>query len=164
MEPSFSIPLGFAQKNFSVRWWEETNAVLSQFGLDLTLASSAVAESDNGSAAEPEGEWELPDLSPAQARKLVTNVSARLRTTFKVIAESPEAGFAVKDIAQALGDEDEGTLRGVWSGVTRRLRTVLGDEEAYLFQWEEDDESGIAWKGMVSPTTYRSLRKALAID
>lgn len=163
MEPSLNIPLSFAKKNFSQNWWNETSTVLAQLGLDLTPANPVPAGDGDTGASEPDGEWELPDLSPAQARKLVTNVSDRLRTTFKVIAESPDAGFTVKDIAQALGDEDEGTLRGIWSGVTRRLRSVLGDEEAYLFQWEED-ESGSTWKGMVSPTTHRSLRKALGIE
>lgn len=163
MEPSLNIPFGFAKQNFSQNWWNETSTVLARFGLDLTLADPVAAEGGDGIAVEPDEEWELPDLSPAQARKLVNNVSDRLRTTFKVIAESPETGFTVKDIAQALGDEDEGTLRGIWSGITRRLRSVLDDEEAYLFQWDED-EGGVTWKGMVSPTTHRSIRKALGVE
>lgn len=163
MGPSLNIPFDFAKKNFSQSWWNETSTVLAQLGLDLTLAAPVATEGGDGSAGEPDEEWELPDLSPAQARKLVNNVSDRLRTTFKVIAEAPETGFIVKDIAQALGDEDEGTLRGIWSGITRRLRSVLDDEDAYLFQWEED-ESGTTWKGMVSPTTHRSLRKALGVE
>lgn len=163
MEPSLNIPFGFAKKNFTESWWRETSTVLAQLGLDLTEASSATAPQDDHDADPLEEEWDLPDLSPAQARKLVNNVSDRLRTTFKVIAEAPEAGFTASDVAQALGDEDEGTLRGVWSGITRRLRTILDDEDAYLFQWEEN-ESRATWNGMVSPTTHRSLRKVFGVE
>jgi hypothetical protein len=84
-----------------------------------------------------------------------------LSTLCPLIAEADQAGFDIGRIMQALGTEDAGNLRGVWGGITKRVRTVLGDDEAYLIWWIEQDHG---WEGRVSPTTHRSLRKAFGIN
>lgn len=161
MEPSINIPLGFAKENFSESWWLETSTILRRYGLNLSDLSAT--EEEAAVAVEPVEEWELPDLSAAQARKLVTNVSDRVRATFRFVAEAPESGFTTREVAKVLGDHDPRALRGVWAGITRRLRSVLDDEDARLFQWDEV-ESEETWRGRVSPTTHRSLRKVLGLD
>lgn len=104
---------------------------------------------------------EPADLSVAQTKKFLYRVSDKVRTTLRVIAEADQAGFEVGPIMQAIGTEDAGSLRGVWGGITKRVRTVLGDDEAHLIWWIERDHG---WEGRVSPMTHRSLRKAFGIS
>jgi len=78
-----------------------------------------------------------------------------------VIAESDASGFDLARVTEGLGVDDDTDLRGVWGGITKRVRTVLGDDEAYLIWWTEQ-ESG-DWTGRVSPTTHRSFGKVLGL-
>lgn len=100
------------------------------------------------------------DLSVAQINRFLARVSDKVRTTLRVIAETDQSGFEVRRVMQVLGVNDAGGLRGVWGGITKRVRTVLGDEEAHLIWWIEQDHG---WEGRVSPVTHRALRKAFGI-
>lgn len=122
-------------------------------------ATSEVSEV-GGLTASDESE-EPADLSVAQAKKFLDRVSDKVRTTLRVIAESDPAGFDMPRVFEALGLESGTDLRGVWGGITKRVRTVLGDDEAYLIWWTEQ-ESG-DWTGRVSATTHRSFGKVLGL-
>lgn len=130
---------------------------------DYVQARMSIVADDVEDAGEPaqmeEGE-EPADLSVAQAKKFLDRVSDRVRTTIRVIAEADPAGFDMATVMQALDTDDAGSLRGVWGGITKRVRTVLGDNEAYLIWWVEQDHG---WVGRVSTMTHRSLRKVLAL-
>ena len=76
-------------------------------------------------------------------------------------AEADPAGFDVSDVKEALGVDDDADLRGVWGGITKRVRTVLGDDEAYLIWWTERENGG--WTGRVSAMTHRSFGKVLGL-
>lgn len=113
-----------------------------------------------GDAAVPDDGEGPADLSVAQAKLFLDRVSDKVRAAIRVIAESDASAFTMADIMAALGAEDAGSLRGVWGGITKRVRTVVGETEAYLIWWTEL-ETG--WVGRVSPTTHRSLRKVLGL-
>ncbi|MFL1909444.1 hypothetical protein [Plesiomonas shigelloides] len=101
------------------------------------------------------------DLSSIQAERLVHGLSEKTRLALKYIIESKDGdnGFWCKDLAQNMGiDTDE--LKGVWSGLTRRIRTVTNDQEAYLLAWAWDDERE-DYYGSLDKVTYRNCKKAM---
>ncbi len=124
---------------------------------------SSQANMDEKVAPEIAGEVEEPaDLSYAQVKKFLERCSEKTKEALKVIAKAEPAGFTMEAVAKALDvDLEEGDLRGVWGGLTKRVRTVLGDPEALLIWWTPhgDDQ----WLGRVSGMTHRSLRKAFGL-
>ena len=143
-----------AISSFSAAFQSElTDFVQAQLG-------AVVDEDDAAGPAEMDEDGEPADLSAAQAKKFLDRVSDKVRATVRVIAEAEPSGFEMKAVRKALGLGPEDDLRGVWGGMTKRTRTVLGDEEAYLIWWNETDED---WIGRVSPMTHRSFRKVLGL-
>ena len=71
-----------------------------------------------------------------QATQFVKGLSGKSRNVLKTILEikGVESGFWMKTLAVVLMVEAD-SLTGVWSGLTRRSRTVTGDENAYLIDW-----------------------------
>lgn len=134
-------------------------AELSEYVQAQIGATGDVSE-EGGPIATDESE-EPADLSVAQAKKFLDRVSDKVRTTVRTIAEADPSGFDLARVKEALGVDDSTDLRGVWGGITKRVRTVLGDDEAYLVWWTEQ-ESG-DWKGRVSATTHRSFGKVLGL-
>jgi hypothetical protein len=101
------------------------------------------------------------DLSLSQVRKFLERCSVKTRTALRLIAKSNVAGFTNKQIANGLGvDLDQEDLRGVWGGITRRSRAILGDPNADVVEWvwRNDD-----WYGRVSPVTHEALKTALGV-
>lgn len=105
-----------------------------------------------------------PDLSPAQARKVVNGLSDRPAKALRFIAEQPKPQFFYPTMIEAVGPDSSGTLRGALSAITRRVRTVLGDLEVELIWYEDAGEEPNAYTGMVSAMTHTSLRKAFGIS
>lgn len=137
----------------------------SEFRAELSVYLQAKLRSGGGDNAEAEpeetDEMEEPsDLSVAQAKKFLDRVSDKVRGTIRVIAEADPSGFTIPPILEALGVDDVSSLRGVWGGITKRVRTVLGDDQAALIWWVEE-EGG--WRGRVSTMTHRSFRKVLGL-
>ena len=83
-----------------------------------------------------------------------------------MIADSGSRHFQIADVAKAIGVQPSG-LSGVWGGLTRRLKTVTGDSDAYLIDWTksepvvDEDDNYVDHTGEVTELTYRSFRKAL---
>ena len=100
-------------------------------------------------------------LSSLQAERLVRGLSDKSRSVLKAILESEdgELGFWCKSVAEELGF-DVSELSGVWSGLTRRTRTVSDDSDAYLIGWAWD-EGRDDYYGKLHPTTYRNCKKAM---
>ena len=68
---------------------------------------------------------------------------------------SPEP---IRELAARAGVE-VGALRGVWTGLTKRTRTITGDPEVRLTDWEE--KAGGDYIGRFSTTTLQAFKKAL---
>jgi hypothetical protein len=142
-----------------------TRHELVQF-LFQTQKTNGTASADGTPAAvadDPKvGDGSLPpDLSVAQAVKLVQGCSARPKRALRFIADRPSHQFSYKQLTTMLGFDSSGTIRGTLSAITRRARTVLGDHSADLIWWQDDDAE--EYIGSVSPATYAALRKAFGI-
>ncbi|MBL0675197.1 MULTISPECIES: hypothetical protein [Aeromonas] len=103
------------------------------------------------------------DLSSIQAEKLVKGLSPKSRTVLKAIVDSRNTtnGFWCEELAEEL-EIDVSELTGVWSGLTRRIRTVTGSSEAYLIAWSWDEEKQDFF-GSLHPITVKNCKKALNI-
>ncbi|WP_426576731.1 hypothetical protein ACP179_20660 [Xenorhabdus stockiae] len=101
------------------------------------------------------------DLSSLQAANLVRGLGEKSRKVLKAILEvsDVQGRFWCKEAANELGVESE-SFRGVWSGLTRRLRSITGDDESYLFEWAWDDERD-DYQGTFNEITHKNLKKAL---
>tara|TARA_R110000868_G_scaffold299570_4_gene559876 strand:- start:332 stop:808 length:477 start_codon:yes stop_codon:yes gene_type:complete len=142
-----------------------------------TAAQNEIAEfvkgQTNWSSAEPtesapsqiDAGEAPPDLTVAQAKKFLDRVSNKVRTTLRVIAEADPEGFDLAAVMEALDAESEGSLGGVWSGITKRTRKILKEdglkhEDVRLIWWTDEEHD---WVGRVSATTHRSFRKVFGI-
>lgn len=103
------------------------------------------------------------DLSSLQAEKLVRGLSSKSRSVLKAILENSNSsnGFWCEELASEL-KVDVTELTGVWSGLTRRIRTVTGSPDAYLISWAWDDEKQ-DYYGKMHTTTFKNCKKAVNI-
>jgi len=103
-----------------------------------------------------DGEEGPVELSVAQTKKLLAGCGDKTRTALEVIARNPSNCFLLSQIADELSCEHN-ELRGVWGGITRRVRNVLDDPEADFIWWSPTDDD---YEGQVAEITHRSLKKA----
>ncbi|AWN47948.1 hypothetical protein DK419_17780 [Methylobacterium terrae] len=108
------------------------------------------------------------DLTPRHARRYIAGCGEKTRAAIEAIARSDTRYFQVSDVAAAVGCAAH-ELRGVWGGLTRRVKTVTGDADAYLVYWDGSepvfDDAGtyVDQRGEVTELTHKSLRKALGL-
>lgn len=113
-------------------------------------------------------DYHFAELSPGQARDFYAGCGPSTRKAIEVIARSDSNYFQLADVAKET-EVSPSDLSGVWGGLTRRVKTITGDSEAYLIDWNKSDpvcdEEGnyIDHRGEVTEMTYKSFRKALGI-
>ena len=110
---------------------------------------------------------DVADLTPALARRFIRGCSSKTikAITAMVSGSSPE--FQVAAIAKAVS-VPANSLTGVWAGITRRTRTVTGDDDVYLIRWISEGKLNskgeyIDQTATLSEMTYNALRKALNV-
>ena len=106
-----------------------------------------------------ESEEEFAELGIQAARAFLQGCGEKTILAIGLIVESGDS-FSIAKIAADMG-VDAASLRGVWAGLTKRVRTITGDPEAALIAWEpqsEDDD----YIGRMMPVTREAFRRALA--
>lgn len=96
------------------------------------------------------------DLNVAAVDLFLQNCSPKSIAVLKQIV-ARKGSFLLNDIASAMRVR-QGGLGGVWGGLTKRTRTVTGDDDARFVEWKW---VGGKWHGRVSPVTTASLETAL---
>ena len=138
----------------------------------LTGRKNTLSEPTGSHTSSQEEDMEdehFAELSPRQAREFYAGCGSSTRKAIDVIARSDSKYFQLADVAKETGVAPS-DLSGVWGGLTRRVKTITGDSDAYLIDWEksdpvyDEDEKYIDHKGEVTEMTYRSFRKALGIQ
>ena len=124
--------------------------VLSQLG-GVALIGAA------DSAAEGRNEKGLAKLDVAEAKLFLNKCSEKTTLILQEIVNR-EGDFLASAIADLVGSTT-GELRGAWSGLTKRVRTITKDSEAHLLNWfkQGDDD----WRGIMAAQTVASMRVAL---
>ena len=105
------------------------------------------------------------DLSSSQANRLVKGLSEKSRNVLlsfielsDQFAEHEGQGVYAEDLAANAGYSLD-DIKGVWSGLTRRTRSVTEDKNAELFHWEWDDEKEDNY-AIMHPATVANLKRA----
>lgn len=130
-------------------------------------ARQALPADQGENVSENEIDEDFAELSPTQAREFLSGCGDRTRKMIQLIAEGDTRHFQLADLAESMGCKP-GDLRGVWSGLTRRLYTILGNTDAYLIDWAADAVLGeegeyLDHAGEVTEMTYQSFRKVLKL-
>lgn len=100
------------------------------------------------------------DISSRQAEKLVHGLSPKSRSVLlSIIKRNGE--FLCKDLASEF-KVDVSYFTGVWSGLTRRIRTVTGDSEAILIGWSWNEKND-DYIGRLNQVTTDNCKKAMSL-
>lgn len=124
--------------------------VVSQLG-------SVEQEIDHHLSLDSSGEKGLAKLDVTEAKIFLNNCSEK---TILIIQEivNRDGRFSASSIATFFGSTT-GELRGAWSGLTKRVRTVTKNPKAQLLNWfkQGDDD----WSAIMAAQTVASMRVAL---
>ena len=127
-----------------------------------------VAVVDGGEEPVSDDDDNIAEISPGQARDFLKGCSEKTKTAIKAMVKGDSRLFQLKDVALSVG-VGATELTGVWSGLTRRTKTVTKNPDAYLIDWTsgeaEFDKNGqyVDHQAGLSQMTYKSFRKALGI-
>ena len=125
--------------------------VVAQLGTPFTSMTDA-------SITEGRDEKGLAKLDVPEAKVFLNKCSEKTTLILQEIVNR-DGDFHASAIAAIVGTSI-GELRGAWSGLTKRVRTVTKDPEASLLNWfKQGDED---WHGIMAAQTVASMRIALA--
>ena len=128
----------------------------------IAFGTSEIAENVEVNAEE----GQPADLSVNQATRFLEGCREKTKRVIRTIVEGKSREFRLSALAKALGMTTD-DLHGVWGGLTKRTRTILGDNKSKIIAWPKNfydaDDNWIDATGAVSEVTYASFRKAFGI-
>jgi hypothetical protein len=108
-----------------------------------------------------DGEFEFAEIGLQSARAFLEKCSEKTLLVLQKIVDQGDQ-FSLRELETAVGVEtDVSALRGVWTGLTKRTRTITGDDEAELIDWTKNYETN-DYLGRLEPVTLASFKKALS--
>lgn len=150
-EFSITIPAS-AYKTFGIPVQQALMAyVVSQLGV-----SGSVGQDE--SASDGRNEKGLAKLDVAEAKLFLNKCSEKTTLILQEIVNR-DGDFLASAIAALVGSTT-GELRGAWSGLTKRVRTITKDPEASLLNWYKQGDDD--WRAIMAAQTVASMRIALA--
>jgi hypothetical protein len=138
--------------------------IMTQMGLGSPTTAIPAPDAFSGVTHDAAIDSEGPaELTGALVRKLTDHLSPKTLGALRLIAKSDLPEIRMSDaIASTEGAESYLDMKGVWSALTRRTRTILGDKNADLIWWNnpqyDADGSYVDNVGRVAPLTHQSLR------
>lgn len=114
--------------------------------------------SEEGEDWDDEDGTEYAELGLQAARTFLEGCNDK---TTEAIQKIVEAGltFSQRQLETDMGVAPGG-LRGVWTGLTKRVRTITHNDEVRLIEWVEEGDG--EWTGRLMPVTREAFRRALA--
>lgn len=125
------------------------NEIAAALGLEVVRAPISETDGEEGEYAE---------LGLQAARAFLLNCSERTTQTLAAIVETG-GEFSLRALERKMNVEESG-LRGVWTGLTKRTRTITGDPDAMLIEWSDVKENG-DYSGKLTATSLSAFRRAL---
>jgi hypothetical protein len=119
------------------------------------LATPLIRPTDNA-ITEGRDEKGLARLDVAEAKLFLNKCSEKTTSILQEIINR-DGHFMMSAIAQVVGTS-AGELRGAWSGLTKRVRTITKNPNASLLNWFKQGED---WQGIMAAQTVASMRIAL---
>ncbi len=172
----FTVTIAFALGELpSLPAWNEADEALQRMqGTSTTAAAPPVVSAAPPALVATVGEVEEvgeivegrgADLSLAQATAFLEGCSDKTKRVLRAMVDSGRREFRLNALAQTL-NVDLNDLGGVWGGLTKRTRTILGDKKAKLIAWRNFYDAEYKFldaAGELSEMTYASFRQALGI-
>ena len=129
---------------------------------------NGAVSSEASSATVSPGGYGIAELSVKQAREFVKGCSPKSLKVIEAMVAGNSRQFQIRVVAQALSVETT-ELTGVWSGLTRRVRTVTGEDDIYLIDWDRfpaqmEGDVYFDHRAELSEVTYKSFRKILNLS
>jgi len=116
--------------------------------------------------ARVDKEEQPADLSVNQATRFLEGCSEKSKRVLRTIVAGKSKEFRFSALLKALG-MTAAELDGVWGGLTKRTRTILGDKKSKVILWPKNfydaEDNWTDATGVVSEMTYASFRKAFGI-
>ena len=106
-------------------------------------------------------------FSEANARDFLKGCSPKTRAALNAATRGPDRFFGLKDVAAELNVDVDKVHHTLWSGITRRTRTITGNPDSYLIDWDEDGiygddgETLKDWKCELTQETRDAFRAVL---
>ena len=124
--------------------------VIEQFGGPYALPLDSPVTEDRDDKG-------LAKLDAREAKLFLNNCSERTTMILQEIVNH-NGNCMVSAIHRLFGTTD-GELRGAWSGLTKRVRTITKDPEASLLGWFKQGDD---WRVVMAAQTVASMRIALS--
>ncbi len=143
---------------------EELLALVGVGGL-----AAAAPEGAEG-AWNPDGDEPYP-LSLREAKALVQGLSESSRGMLRLFCKNSDGKIgrvSMRELLETTGHPDAEHLQKSISGITRRLRTVTGQKEAWLLDWDNewDEERRTYFRSeyFITSPSIRSLGQVLGSE
>lgn len=124
----------------------------AHLGFDSLQSSTGDRSGDNSE------EGEYAELGLQAARAFLHGCGDKTTATIAKIVEAGDT-FSLRQLERDMG-VPVGGLRGVWTGLTKRVHTITNDYDVDLIEWLDETEDD--WIARMMPVTRESFRRALA--
>jgi hypothetical protein len=121
--------------------------------LGLSISAQGMSDPDLTDDA-----GEIAELGLQAARLFLRGCNDKTRNALEEIVKSGDH-FSLRALEKTVG-VGVGELKGVWTGLTKRVRTITGDDEALLIDWSDETDDG-DYTGCLHPTTRNSFERAI---
>lgn len=111
---------------------------------------------EGGAAAANEEENGLARLDEKDAKEFLNTCRDKTREILKLIVDNDGRVLLSQVCFQFENTPDQ--LKGAWSGLTKRVRTVTRRDDAKLINWFRQGDD---WRGVMAHKTVASMRVAL---
>lgn len=104
--------------------------------------------------------YRLYELHPELLRSFMQKLSDKTKAVLQFFAEN-DGSATLQELLQVTGGESINDVKGVFSGLTRRIRNIdpAGGAESYVVDWDEENNTY-----SVSAATLRTLKVHFVID
>lgn len=96
------------------------------------------------------------EIDEDEANEFLGTCSPKTRKVLGAIV-ALNGSFSSNELEESLGI---GPLRGVWTGLTRRTRSLSGNDSASLFDWTWNEKNE-SYDGVMAQETVDAFRKTL---
>ncbi|MES2491797.1 MAG: hypothetical protein V4579_00785 [Pseudomonadota bacterium] len=130
-------------------------ACKAELAVHLGLSAGGASHTED---SETEETGEFAELGLQAARAFLRGCGEKTTEAIQRIVQAGDT-FSLRKLEHDMG-VPVGGLRGVWTGLTKRVHTITNNDNVDLIQWLEETDDD--WSARLMPVTRESFRRALA--